>query len=186
MTSQPSQPRGQPLVQLQEDGVQNAVPVWTFWKTETFLVHSPAHSPVWCWRGFLRARVKIDYKCRRNTFACPWKFWRGIGWRRKCGSNWGCYDFLLEQNIVKCSVQCHVFAQSPKEDCKTFCPTSRFRPVTKRRLYNVLSSVTYSPSHQKKTVKRSVQCHVFAQLPKEDCKTFCPMSRIRPVTKRRL
>jgi len=39
---------------------------------------------------------------------------------------------------------------------------------------------------QKKTVERSVQCHVFAQLPKEDRKTFCPVSRIRPVTKRRL
>jgi hypothetical protein len=39
---------------------------------------------------------------------------------------------------------------------------------------------------EKKTVKPSVQCNVFAQLPKEDCKTFCPMSRIRPVTNRRL
>ena len=35
---------------------------------------------------------------------------------------------------VKLCVQCHVFAQSPKEDCKTFCPLSRIRPVTKRRL----------------------------------------------------
>jgi hypothetical protein len=33
-----------------------------------------------------------------------------------------------------------------------------------------------------KTVNRSAQCHVFAQLPNEDCKPFCPMSRIPPVT----
>jgi len=81
---------------------------------------------------------------------------------------------------------------------------SRTRPVTKMKLQNVLSKIMYWPSYQKKTVKRSVQCHVFAQspkeelkrsvqqchifaqLPKEDSKTFCPMSRIRPVTKRRL
>ena len=36
--------------------------------------------------------------------------------------------------------------------------------------YNVLSSVTYWHSYQKKAVKRSVQCHVFAQLPKEGLK----------------
>jgi len=39
---------------------------------------------------------------------------------------------------------------------------------------------------EKKTVKRSVQCHACAQFPKEDFKTFWPMSRIRPITKRRL
>ena len=32
---------------------------------------------------------------------------------RKCGSNWGCYYFLLEKQTVKCSVQCHVFVLSP-------------------------------------------------------------------------
>jgi len=31
---------------------------------------------------------------------------------RKRGGNWGCYCFLCEKNIVKHSVQCHVFAQS--------------------------------------------------------------------------
>jgi len=52
MTFQLSQPRGQPLAALQEDDVRAAVPVWMFWRTETFLVHAPAHSPVWSWRGF--------------------------------------------------------------------------------------------------------------------------------------
>ena len=70
---------------------------------------------------------------------------------RKCGSNWGCYCFLFEKKTLKRSVQCHVFAH-----------------LQKKRLYNVLSNVTYSPSYKTKTVKR------------------CPMSRIRPVTKRRL
>ena len=50
--------------------------------------------------------------------------------KKECDSNWGCYDFLIEQNIVKPSAHCHVFAQLPK-DCKTFCPMSRIRPVTK-------------------------------------------------------
>jgi hypothetical protein len=63
----------------------------------------------------------------------------------------GCYCFLFEKKTVK-----------------RLFPMSRIRPVTKRRFWNVLSIVMYSPSYQKKTVKRSVQCHVFAQLPKED------------------
>jgi len=28
------------------------------------------------WRTFLRARAQIIYKFRRNSFACPWEFWR--------------------------------------------------------------------------------------------------------------
>ena len=33
--------------------------------------------------------------------------------RKKYGSNWGCYCFLFETKTVKCSVHCHVLAQSP-------------------------------------------------------------------------
>jgi len=75
------------------------------------------------------------------------------------------YSPSYQKKNVKRSVQCHVFTQLPKEDCKTFCPVSRIRPFTKRRLYNVLSNVTYSPSYQKKNVKPSVQCHVLTQSP---------------------
>jgi len=76
MTFQPSQPRGQTLVPLQEDGVKAAAPVWTFCRTETFLVHAPAHSPVWGWRSYLGAHVKTDCKFPRNSFAWTWEFWR--------------------------------------------------------------------------------------------------------------
>ena len=90
----------------------------------------------------------------------------------------GFYCLLFEKKTVKRSVQCHVFAQLPKDHCKrlskvtyspsnqkktvTGCPMSRIRPVSKQDC-KTLSNVTYSPSYQKKTVKHSVQCQVFAQ-----------------------
>jgi hypothetical protein len=33
-------------------------------------------------------------------------------YRRKCGSNWGCYYFLFEKKTLQRFVQCHAFAQS--------------------------------------------------------------------------
>ena len=45
---------------------------------------------------------------------------------------------------------------------------SRIRSVTKIRLLNVLSNVTYSLSYQKKSVKLSAQLYVLAKLPKEE------------------
>jgi len=31
---------------------------------------------------------------------------------RKCASNWSCYCFLFEKNILKCFVQCRILALS--------------------------------------------------------------------------
>jgi hypothetical protein len=33
--------------------------------------------------------------------------------RKIYGSNWGCCYFLFEEMNLKCSVQCHLFVQSP-------------------------------------------------------------------------
>ena len=55
--------------------------------------------------------------------------------RRMYGYNWGCYYFLFEKQTVNCSVQCHVFAQSPPSrhpnDKYPVNTSQRFRFVSK-------------------------------------------------------
>ena len=88
----------------------------------------------------------------------------------------------LAKRRLKLSVQCQVFAQLLKEDCKTFCPMSRIRPSYQKKT-KTFCPVSRIRPHTIGRLKRPVQCHVFAHLPKEDRQTLCPVSRIRPFTK---
>ena len=81
-------------------------------------------------------------------------FWRNVIWKKKFGSNWGCYCFLFKKKFVKRFVQCHVFVQSLPGQCpnnKYPVNTSHCFLFCKNALYVVLfcgNSNSYTVSTQ--------------------------------------